>query len=68
MAYHGPLTAREVELVRYASQGLTIKDASERLGVTRETAKTYWRFIRTKLLARTAAQAVARAYEKGLLP
>lgn len=61
------LTEREQEVLRNVGKGLTNVEIAERLFVSEATIKSHVSHILTKLGARDRAQAVAIAYEAGLI-
>ena len=61
------LSEREQEVLRIVGQGLTNAEIAERLFVSEATVKSHVSHILTKLDARDRAQAVAIAYEAGLI-
>ena len=61
------LTPRELEVVALVACGLSNEEISERLVVTRATAKTHVSRALCKLHARDRAQLVVLAYEAGLV-
>jgi DNA-binding NarL/FixJ family response regulator len=63
----GSLTEREQEVLRQVSTGLSNAQIAERLFVSEATVKSHVSHILTKLVARDRAQAVAFAYEAGIL-
>jgi DNA-binding NarL/FixJ family response regulator len=63
-----PLTHREQEVLRMLCDGLGHVEIGERLDISERTARAHVAAIREKLNAVNAAQAVARAFELGLLP
>lgn len=62
-----PLSEREQEILELLAHGLSTCALSERLALAEGTVKNYISSILQKLDARDRAQAVARAYELGLL-
>lgn len=60
-------TARELEILRLLSGGLTNKDIGERLSLSPETVKSHLGSIYRKLGAEGRAHAVAVALRRGLL-
>ena len=63
-----PLSPREREVLGMVAQGYTDEEISRILGVQVTTTRTHLRKIRTKLVSRSRAEAVARAMCMGLLP
>jgi len=63
-----PLTHREQEVLRMLCEGLGHVEIGERLDISERTARAHVAAIREKLGAVNATQAVARAFELGLLP
>ena len=61
------LTPREREVIRLVAQGLTNREAAERLGIGEESVKTLLGRAFAKLGARKRAEAVATAQNLGLL-
>ena len=61
------LSDRELEVLRLVSTGLSNAEIGERLFVSEATIKSHVSHILTKLVARDRAQAVAMAYEAGLI-
>lgn len=55
----GDLSARETEVLRLASRGLTDKEIAARVGLSLTTIRTYWERIRPKVKALNRAGAVA---------
>jgi DNA-binding NarL/FixJ family response regulator len=61
------LTGREVEVLRYLSQGLTTAQTGSEMFISENTVKTHIRHILEKLEVSNRAEAVARATQLGLL-
>ncbi len=61
------LSPREREVLRLLAEGLVVKQAADRLGISLETARTYVRRIYEKLQVRTVAHAVSRAVRDRLI-
>ena len=67
---HSPpddLTAAELEALRLVGDGLLLKEAAYRLGISEGAVKQRLRSAKAKLNARTNAQAVSKADRFGLL-
>ncbi len=60
-------TTRELEVLDLLRRGMTNKDIGLALGLSENTAKTHVKGLLHKLEAADRAEAVARAYERGLL-
>jgi two-component system, NarL family, response regulator LiaR len=63
-----PLTARELEVLRFLPLGETNQQIARELGVSRITVKTHVAHIIAKLGVSDRTQAAVRAIELGLLP
>jgi DNA-binding NarL/FixJ family response regulator len=64
---HG-LTLREAEVLRLLSQGLSNADIAQKLCISETTVRSHVHRMLGKLAVRSRAQAVAVAYESGLIP
>jgi DNA-binding NarL/FixJ family response regulator len=62
-----PLSARELEVIRHLGRGLSNYDLGRVLGVSEHTIKSHLKAIFSKLGVADRAEAVARAYELGLV-
>jgi len=62
-----PLTPRETAVLRMLSDGLGHVEIAERLAISERTARAHVAAVREKLGASNAAQAVAKAFARGLL-
>lgn len=62
------LTRRELDTLTLSAQGLMTKEIAASLFVAPTTVKAHLSHIRAKLGAATTTAAVARAYERGILP
>lgn len=62
-----PLTQREMAVLRMLSDGLGHVEIAERLDISERTARAHVAAIREKLGATNAAQAIAKAFARGLL-
>jgi len=63
----GPLTAREIDVVRLLSRGCTYAQIGDRLGISVHTVTSHIKNSYRKLEVRTAAAAVMRAVELQLI-
>ena len=63
-----PLSAREVEVLRYIAAGLSNQEIATRLYVSKYTVKAHARTIYDKLEVHSRTAAVARAQQLGILP
>lgn len=61
------LSARELEVLRHLGRGLSNQELGLVLGISPETVKSHIKAIFHKLHATDRAEAIARAYELGLL-
>ena len=64
---HFNLTAREQEILKLLVQGLLYKEIGSKLDISPNTAKKHVLNIYSKLHVNSKAQALALAYEKGLI-
>ena len=64
----GPLTAREVEVLRYLALGWETRYIAEELGVSWYTARNHIENLRKKLGASSRLEAVMVAMRLGILP
>lgn len=60
-------SAREIEVLRYHSHGLTQEQCADALGIGAESVKTHMAEARRKLAAKNTAHAVAIALRLGLI-
>jgi LuxR family maltose regulon positive regulatory protein len=65
--YSGPLSARELEILRLVAEGLSNQQIADRLVISLGTAKTHVHNIFEKLNAKTRTQCLARARMSGLI-
>lgn len=63
----GPLSQRELDVLRHLRDGLSYQEIGCRLTISERTARAHVAAIKEKLGAATAAQCVARGFERGLL-
>ena len=61
------LSAREQEVLRHVSKGLTTEETARSMGISRTTVLTFVRRIYAKLQVNTRAEAIHAAYKQGLL-
>jgi len=61
------ITPRELEILEYASYGLTVKQIGSRLGLSPRTVETHLAKLYRKLGVRNRVQAVSRASTLGLI-
>nr|MBA3938374.1 response regulator transcription factor [Planctomycetota bacterium] len=61
------LSARELEVLHHLGRGLSNDDLGRALGVSGETIKSHLKAVFSKLGVAGRAEAVARAYDLGLL-
>lgn len=71
LAPHGPawepLSARERQVLTHVARGFTTAEIARRLSVSPATVRTHVEHARTKLGARTRAEAVAKALASGAI-
>jgi DNA-binding CsgD family transcriptional regulator len=65
---HAALTARELSVLRMASNGLRTRKIAEQLGLGEETVRSHIKKAQTKLGARDRLHAVAQALRLQLIP
>lgn len=63
----GPISAREVNVLKGLRDGLSTQDIARRLFISERTARATVAAVKEKLGAATIGQVVARAYERGIL-
>lgn len=63
-----PPTVTQVRILSWLADGLTVPEIAETHHYSQWTIKTHMYRVHKQLGSRTAAQAVAIAYAKGLLP
>lgn len=61
------LSAREIEILRYLSEGNTVKEVSKKLFLSEHTVRTHRNNIRQKLGSKNTTQMVATAIRYGLI-
>lgn len=66
-AQNAPLSAREIEVLDHMRRGHSNRDIAHALGISEHTAKNHSRAILRKLRVSDRAEAVAAAFERGLL-
>jgi DNA-binding NarL/FixJ family response regulator len=63
----GPLTSREVEVLRFLAEGLSNAEITAKLTLSEATVRTHVSHILSKLGARSRVQAAIWAYKNGLV-
>ena len=63
----GPISSREVNVLKGLRDGLSTQDIARRLFISERTARATVAAVKEKLGAATIGQAVARGYERGIL-
>ncbi|TLN24016.1 response regulator transcription factor [bacterium] len=63
-----PLSAREIEILRLVSTGLSNKEIADKLVIAEGTVKNHLTNILAKLTAKDRMQAVIKARELGIIP
>ena len=63
----GPLSPRELDVLVHLRDGLSYQEIGRKLSISERTARAHVAAIKEKLGAATAAQCVARGFERGLL-
>lgn len=61
------LTRREVQVLKLQAYGFTGPEVARRLGISKESVKTYNARVKSRLGARTAAHAVAIAMSREII-
>ena len=67
MKYLHPLTPREIEIIRYLSDGLSTKEIATKLFISEKTVERHKTNLLKKMQLRNTAQLVKAAVENGLL-
>lgn len=62
-----PLSKRERECLQLAARGLTTEDISVKLDITPRTVQFHFDGVRSKLSAANRQEAIARAYQAGII-
>ena len=62
-----PLSKRERECLVHAAHGLTTEDIADKLEITPRTVQFHFDSIRSKLSAANRQEAIARAYQAGII-
>lgn len=63
-----PLSARELEVLRWVASGQRVAGVAETLGLSERTVENHLRRIRQRLQVKTTAQAIGAAMRSGALP
>ncbi|MEI9416028.1 helix-turn-helix transcriptional regulator [Mesorhizobium sp. Cs1321R2N1] len=61
------LSPRQQDVLRWASEGLTVDEIADRLSISRNTADTHLRSVRERLGVTSTVHAVAEAFRHGLI-
>jgi len=61
------LSPRQQDVLRWASEGLTVDEIADHLHISRNTADTHLRLVRERLGVTSTIQAVAEAFRLGLI-
>lgn len=61
------LSPRQSDVLRWASEGLTVDEIADRLNISRNTADTHLRLVRERLGVTSTIHAVAEAFRQGLI-
>ena len=64
---NSPLTKRETEILQLISEGKTYTQISEKLFISKETAKTHIKNIYSKLQVNSKSEAIAKATQERLI-
>ena len=66
-ARHGMLSDREIECVRWASEGLSAKEIARQMNINMRTVETHLEHARMKIGGRNRTHAVVAAVRQGLI-
>lgn len=61
------LSPRQQDVLRWASEGLTVDEIADHLNISRNTADTHLRLVRERLGVTSTIHAVAEAFRRGLI-
>ena len=63
----GTITPRQLQVLRLLSRGMTNAQIAREMGISANTVRIHVERVRKQLGARTRGEAVAKAYQMGLL-